>query len=154
MRINLTFESAYFARTREQQLYASACVAASWRASSSASDDMPALHPRFHPTLWVVWVHSLREPLVCQPFSSRAFNEAFEPRQCVVLDVPFIQSERKFVNISAKMLFASVMVDADQAALEDGEDAFNFVRGDGASYILASAVIDRFVLERARLDAA
>ena len=68
----------------------------------------------------------------------------------VVFHVTFVQAERKLVNVAAEMLRAGVVIDADQAALQNGEDAFNAVRRDIVADIFAVAVIDGFVREAAR----
>jgi hypothetical protein len=43
------------------------------------------------------------------------------------------------------MLRAGVMIDADQAALQDGEDAFGAVRGHVFANVFASSVVHRVV---------
>jgi hypothetical protein len=93
----------------------------------------------------VAWGRSLCEPLVSQSLAGNGFNEAVKPHQGMILYVPLIQPEGKFVNITAKMFAAGMMINTDQTALKDGEHAFNSVCGDGAAHIFASAVIDRFV---------
>jgi hypothetical protein len=133
-------------------LYASAFAVAFWLASSLASVDRRALHRRWRLALLVVWERSLCKPLVCQPLASRTINEAIKPRQSMVLDVSFIQPEGKFVNITAKMLFARMVIDTDQTALENGENALDSVRGNGTSDVLTGAVIDRFVSEGTGFD--
>jgi hypothetical protein len=88
---------------------------------------------------------SLNERLVCEPLARRAIYEAFDPRQGVVLDVALIQPERKFVNVAVQMLRAGVMIDANQAALQDGKDALDPVRCHVFANIFAIAVIDGIV---------
>jgi hypothetical protein len=63
----------------------------------------------------------------------------------MVFDVAFVQPERKFVNVAVQMLRAGVLIDANQAALQDGKDAFNPVRCHVIADIFACAVIDRIV---------
>ena len=60
----------------------------------------------------------------------------------MILYVTFIQPERKLVNVAVQVLRADVMIDADQAALEDGKNAFRSVRSHVASHVFTSAVID------------
>ena len=110
-----------------------------------ASACTPRLRRRLRPTLSVPSVRSLNEPFVSEALASRPTNEAIEPRQGVVLHVTFVQPERKLVNIAIKMLRAGMVIDANQTALENGEDTFDAVRGDVVTHIFASAVIDRFV---------
>jgi hypothetical protein len=125
----------------------------SFLASILALDDKPKPRRQSRPVLWEVWCRSLRKPLICQPLAGNAVNEAVKAHKSMVLDIAFIEPEGKFVNVTAKMLTARVMIDANQAALEHGENTFNSVSGDGAANIFTSAVIDSFVLERAGLDA-
>src|SRR5258708_5246625 len=91
---------------------------------------------------------SLDQRLVCQALAGHPFNEAIEARQRVVPDVSFVQPEGELVNVAAKVLGARVVIDADQAALENRENAFDAVRGHAVAGELASAVIDRIVIEQ------
>jgi hypothetical protein len=90
---------------------------------------------------------SLDQRLICQTLPSDACNEAIEPSQCVVLDISFVQSEGKFIDVAAKMLWASMVIDADQTALENRENALNSVGSHVVSNILASAVVDGIMAE-------
>jgi hypothetical protein len=110
-----------------------------------ALDDRPAPHLRWRLTLLVVWGSSLDQPFIGEPLASHAINEAIKPHKGMVPDITFVQTERKLINVAAKMLTAGVVVDANQTALEDGKNAFNPVRGDGTAHIFTSAVIDSFV---------
>ena len=92
---------------------------------------------------------SLDQTFVGEPLARHAINEAVEPRQGMVLDVSFIEPEGKLVNVAGKVLWAGVMIDANQAALENGEDALNPVRGYAVADILASAVVDGIVVKPA-----
>jgi hypothetical protein len=139
--------------TPNQLSNAFASYVAFWLVLFLALADRQVRHPRWRPILLEALGRSLREPLVCQALASRAVNETIKPGQGVVLDVPFVQPERKFVNITAKMLAARMMVDAYQAALEDGEDTLNSVCGDGAAHIFTGAVVDRFMPEGTGFDA-
>lgn len=98
--------------------------------SSSPLGYRPRRHPRWRqaplarsPAL----VSSLNERLICEPLSRYAIYEAVEPRQGVILDVAFVQPERKLVNVSVQMLRAGMMIDADQSALQYGENTFDTV---------------------------
>jgi len=133
--------------TPEQQLSASAFSAASWLILSSASADRRVPHRQLHLTLLAVSVLSLDQRLVSQPLASHAVNETVEPRQGVVLDVAFVQAERKFINVTVQMLFAGVVIDAINSALHDRKHAFNPVGGHAIADVFALAVIDRIVIE-------
>ena len=63
------------------------------------------------------------------------------------LHVAVIQTEGEFVNVTAKVFLAGVVIDADQAALHDREHAFHAVGGHSVADILAFAVVDGFVVE-------
>jgi hypothetical protein len=71
----------------------------------------------------------LREPLAREPLAGNTIHEAIDPRQVMVLDVAFTQLQRELIDVAAKMLWAGVMVDADQTALHDREKALDSVRG-------------------------
>lgn len=117
-----------------------------FQASILPSDGMLEPHRQWRLILLVSSLdHSLDQRLVGQSLAASAINKTIQPRQGMVLDVAFVQPEREFINITAKMLAAGVMVDTDQTALENGEDAFNSVRGNGTAHIFTGAVIDRFV---------
>src|SRR3954447_16179574 len=79
--------------------------------------------------------------------SSRAVYEASEPGQRVQLDVAFVQPKGELVNVAAQMLRAGMVIDAEDAALHDREDALDAVGRHVAAHELASAVIDRLVIE-------
>src|SRR5580658_3536666 len=74
-------------------------------------------------------VASLNKRIICEPLSSRTIYKAFEPRQGVVFDVALVQPERKFVRIAVQVLRADMMIDANQAALENCENAFHPICG-------------------------
>src|ERR1700730_8035886 len=60
---------------------------------------------------------SLDQRLICQTLSGNASHEAIEPRQCMVLNIAFVQAEGKFINVAAKMFGARMMIDANQPTL-------------------------------------
>jgi len=66
---------------------------------------------------------SLDQRLVCQPLPGDPVNKAVEPGQGMVLDVALIEPEGELVNIAAKVLRAGVVIDADQAAFQNRENA-------------------------------
>ena len=117
-----------------------ACV--SFLASSLALADRRERHRQLHLTLWVSFDRSLDQPFIGEPFARRSVNEAFQPRHGVVLHVALVEPESKFVNIAAKMFWAGMMVDADQATLKDRKNALNPVCGNIVANILASTVVD------------
>lgn len=125
------------------------------RPSSLPSAYRPRRYPQSHrvPLARFLASLSLNERLVCEPLSRRAMYEAIEPRQGMVLDVAFIQPEREFINVAVEMLRAGVMIDADQAALQDGENAFDPVRGHAPAHVLSRAVIDGIVNKARPADA-
>lgn len=91
---------------------------------------------------------SLDQCLVGEALASRAGHEAIEPVQSVPLHVAVIQAEGKFVNVAAQVLFAGVVIDADQAALHDREHTFDAVGGHVIADVFAFAVVDGFVVEK------
>src|SRR5260370_6063694 len=69
------------------------------------------------------------------------------------LDVAFVQPERKFINVPAKMLRTRVMVDADQPALQDRENALDAVGRYVVADEFGSAVVDGFMIEEQTSEA-
>lgn len=116
-------------------------------ASTSVLADRPKQRQQLRLVLSAVFVRSLCEPFVSQSLARYAVNEAIEACQGVVLDVALIEPKGELVNVTAKVLFARVMVDADQAALHDREHGLDAVRGHVVANELASAVVDRFMFE-------
>jgi hypothetical protein len=96
---------------------------------------------------------SLDQCLVRQTLSGNASHEAVEPGQCVVLNIAFVQSEGKFINVATKMLWTRMVVDTNDAALENRENALNSVGGHVVSNILASAMVDSIMVEARVADA-
>src|SRR5574337_174155 len=113
--------------------------------SSLASVCRPRRHPRLRQVRagrsLASW--SLNESLIGQPLPASPANEAVEPRHSMILHVAVVQAEGKFINIAIKMLDANVVIDADQAALENGEDAFNAIGSHVIANVFARTVIDR-----------
>jgi hypothetical protein len=104
-------------------------------------------HRQSHLIPLAVVAYSLDQRLVGQPLTSHAVNETIKPRQSVVLDVAFIQAERKFVHVATKVFFACVMIQADQPALHYRENALDRIGGYIVANELASAMVDGIVLE-------
>jgi hypothetical protein len=122
-------------------------------ASFSASVDRRERRPQLRLVLSEFFDHSLDQTFVREPLAGYSVNEAIESRQGMVLHIAFVETEGELIDIAAKMLRAGVVVDTNQAALQNCEHAFNPVRGDIIADIFASAMIDRFVAERKSLDA-
>jgi hypothetical protein len=80
-------------------------------------------------------------------------DKAFKPRESVMLYIPFIKAEGKFIDVAAKMLWASMMIDANQAALENRENALDAVCGHVISNILAGAVVNGIMAKARVADA-
>jgi hypothetical protein len=120
---------------------------ASLRTSFWASADM--LEPRkpSRPISLVALVSSLYQRLIGKALARNRANEAFKPCESMMFYVPFVEAEGKLVNIAAKMFRTGMMIDADQAAFENRENAFNSVGGHVVSHILASAVVDSIMAE-------
>ena len=59
-----------------------------------------------------------------------------------------IISEIKLSQITVKMLFAAMLINALYPALKDAEKAFNRVRVNLAAHIFISAVADKFVARK------
>jgi hypothetical protein len=115
--------------------------------SSLLSTSVLAGKPAPHPPFCRVPPESpsCREPLVCEPFSSRSGDERIKARQRVVRDVAFVQPERELIDVSKEMLGTRVMVDAMQPALQDSPNALDRVCMSGSALILARAVVDGLV---------
>jgi len=120
---------------------------ASLQACSLASADRLAPRQPSRPISSAALVSSLNQRLIGKALASDSADKAFKPRESVMLYVPFVQAEGKFVNIAVKMFRAGVVIDTDQAALKNREDAFNSVGGHVVSNILASAMIDGIMAE-------
>jgi hypothetical protein len=117
-----------------------------YRANKEISG-VPA-NPIFH-----LSVHSsLRQPLVGQALVRSRFNEAIKAVQRVALHVAVIQSERKLVNVPAKMLRAYLMIDPSKPALQNCPNAFNAVDRDLITHELANAMVDRIVIVKERSE--
>jgi len=115
--------------------------------------DRRAPHRQLHLALLAVSVGSLDQPLIGQALALRSAHEAIEPRHGVVFDVALVQAESKFIDVAIKMLCAGMMIDANDAALENRENAFHPVRGHAIADVFARAVIDGSVFETRTFNA-
>jgi hypothetical protein len=53
---------------------------------------------------------SLRQSLIYQPLARRPIHKAIKARQSMIIDVAFIQAERKFIDVTSKMFFAGMVI--------------------------------------------
>jgi len=83
--------------------------------------------------------------LVGQTLARNAVHKAIQPGQGVALYIAVIQPKGELVHITANVLGAGVVIDANQAALHHGKDAFDAVGGHAVPDVLAFAVIDAFM---------
>ena len=90
---------------------------------------------------------SCRQPRIGQTLPADRFDHAVQPLKGVALYVALAQSERELIDIAGEMFRADFVVDAIDAAFQDGPDAFNRVRVSSASRVLASRMIDGIVPE-------
>jgi hypothetical protein len=67
---------------------------------------------------------------------------------------PLMQLEMAGLENTAFVPLFAVLINALHAALEDGEIAFNRVRGDGPANIFLEGVVDRFVARKILVEAA
>jgi hypothetical protein len=122
--LNRLSEDACHRRKLEQLLCVSASCAGFWLVSSLALADRRGPHRLSHLILLAAFV-SLDQPLVSQALALCSGDEAIESRHGVVFDIALVQAERKFIDIAIKMLRAGMMIDADDAALENRENTFH-----------------------------
>jgi hypothetical protein len=125
---------------------------ASSRLSFWASADMQEPRQPSRPISSVVLGSSLDQCLVCKALTGNRANKAFKSSQCVVLNIAFIQSKGKFIDIAAKMLWTGMVIDADQAALENRENALNPVGRYVVSDILAGTMSYNIMVEALERD--
>jgi hypothetical protein len=123
------------------------------RTSFWASADMREPRQPSRPISSGPLVSSFDQRLIGKALASGSPDKTFKSRERVVLNIAFVQAEGKLVNIAAKMFRAGVVIDADQAALENRENALNSIGGHVVSDILASAVVDSIVAEARALNA-
>src|SRR5260370_15992915 len=97
---------------------------------------------------------SLHQRFVGQPLAGNAVNKAVEPLQRMPLDMALVEPERELVNVAAKMLRTGVVIDANQAALQNRENALDAVGRYVVADELGSTVVDGFVIEEQAGEAA
>jgi hypothetical protein len=73
---------------------------------------------------------SLRQPLIGQALVGTSADHTVEPVHGTALDVAVVQTEGKFVNISAKMLMTNLVIDTSDPALECPVTAHACERGE------------------------
>jgi len=96
---------------------------------------------------------SLDQCLIRDALASHGGCEAIQPRQRMILDVTLVQPEGELIDVPAKMLRAGVMVDSDETALKDRENALDAVRGYAAANELTLSVIDGAMLKEQAIEA-
>lgn len=117
--------------------------------------DSSALYPRFdsgHRELSRL-SFSRCQLLVGDATASRCKDKTIEPLQGMELYVTEIQPERKLVNVTAKMLFARVVVDTTDASFENRPDTLYRVRVSHSTAVFLARVINRLVVEEKTADA-
>lgn len=115
---------------------------------------MPEPHQLWRRAPWgFSGYRSFDQRLVGQPLARNAINEAAEPVESMPSYVAIIQAKGELVNVAVQMLFAGVVIDADQAAPHHREDAFDAVRGHAIPHVFARAVANRFMFEAGFVDA-
>src|SRR5690606_3819481 len=117
------------------------------RVCFSVWGDTAALRLQWRPApLAASGAFSLDQRLVGEPLALRAVHEAFQPLHRVTLHVTVIEPEGELVNVSAQVFLAGMVIDTDQAALENREHALNAVRMNIVTDVFAASVIDRLVI--------
>src|SRR4051794_26078909 len=92
--------------------------------------------------------------LVSEPLDRHSGDEAVQPSHHEKLDIALVQPECEFGNAPHQMLRAGVMITASNTALQDSEDALDAVGRHAIAHELASAVIDRLMIEEQPGEAA
>lgn len=95
---------------------------------------------------------SLDKRLVSEPLARRSFNEAIQPGKRVMFHVTVVQTECELVNIAIQVLGASVVIYANEPALENGENALHSICRHIITDIFAGAVVDCLMGETGRFD--
>lgn len=119
----------------------------------SALADTPAPRPRFDPAPSGASVCSCDQLLVGDALAGGRGYHRIEPSEGLALDVALVQSEGKLVEVAPRMLAAGVVINANDAAFHDRENAFDAVRCDVAAHVFARRVVDRIVAEEQPADA-
>ena len=116
----------------------------------STSDDAPERCRLSDPTQRArpeTLVLSFRQLRVSQTLSGNRSDKRVETLQRVDSHVAKVQPERKFVNVSVKVLFARVMVNAMKTALEQSPNGLNRVCRDVPAPPFTLRVIDTGMTE-------
>src|SRR5689334_16042423 len=95
---------------------------------------------------------SSRQLRVGQALELRLGDEVMQSVNRPALAPAFVQAEGKLVDVTRQMLRADLMVDADEAALEDGEETLGAVRRDAATREYLSRVVDRRMMEEQAVE--
>src|SRR5579872_5624069 len=90
--------------------------------------------------------YSSDQPLVSEPLPGNAINETVEAVERVASHVAIVEPESKFINVAVKVLFAHMMIDAIDAALQHRENAFDAIGGYIVTRVFARAMVDGLML--------
>ena len=88
---------------------------------------------------------SCGEPPIRDPLSLGSVHEAIQPSRRVSRHVTIVEPKCELIHVPLKVLWAGVMVDAMQPALQDGPDTLDTVGVSRTTGVLASPVVDRLV---------
>src|ERR1700688_4777362 len=102
-----------------------------------------------------LWKHDkflCDEGFVGKSLPGNRSHEAIEPFHRVTRHVAVIAAERKFIDVGAKVFWAGVVIDADQAPLHDSENGLDTVRCHAVADVFAVAVIDGVVVKKQSAD--
>jgi hypothetical protein len=91
-------------------------------------------HQQFYPGSAASF--SFRQLRIGQPFSRGGGHETIKAVQCVYFYIAVVQTEREFINIASQMLFTGMVIDAMQAAFQDGPNTLNTVGPDPVPDVL------------------
>ena len=89
---------------------------------SSVLDDSSALRPRFYR---VPLAASCDQPFVREALALGGIHERIKALRGVIGNVPFVQPERELIDVAEQVLFAGVVIDTVQAALQNSPDALD-----------------------------
>jgi hypothetical protein len=93
--------------------------------------------------------HSVVRRPIGQPLPDDALQRSFGAFHVIYAETHAVAiAEIKFREIAVQMFLAAMLVDADHAALEDGEEAFRGVSVDLAPHIFAEPVFNSFVARK------
>ena len=92
-----------------------------------------------------VFYQSCDQVLVSEATAKRRAEQAGEAVKRVAAHIAITEPKGKLANITVQVFRAGVVIDTVNAALEDGKNALNTIRGYIAPNILARTVVDAFV---------